>query len=135
MKATWGETSDEESKGEDGESNLALIAKSYTDSDSDSSKENEEELEIKLVPSSIYQISVAAQNEGMLLETDSLNVPSEPRQELENLGGTNLETLVGPKKGTGEETSSDPVLETKNDNLQELILRPWKHQSSHPLIK
>ncbi|MCD7465581.1 hypothetical protein HAX54_001585 [Datura stramonium] len=39
MKATWGETSDEESKGEDGEGNLALMAKSDTESDSDSSEE------------------------------------------------------------------------------------------------
>ncbi|MCD7447483.1 hypothetical protein HAX54_030349 [Datura stramonium] len=38
MKATWGETSDEESEGEDGESNLALMAKSDTDSDSESSE-------------------------------------------------------------------------------------------------
>ncbi|MCD7448965.1 hypothetical protein HAX54_047790 [Datura stramonium] len=38
MKATWGETSDEESEGEDGEGNLALMAKSDTDSDNDSSE-------------------------------------------------------------------------------------------------
>ncbi|MCE3217134.1 hypothetical protein HAX54_010521 [Datura stramonium] len=37
MKATWGETSDEESKVEDGDNeNLALMAKSDTDSESDS---------------------------------------------------------------------------------------------------
>ncbi|MCD7472049.1 hypothetical protein HAX54_012932, partial [Datura stramonium] len=53
-------------------------------------------------------VSVAAQNEGTLLETDSFNVPLEPRQELENLEGTNPDTVVGPKEGTGEETSSDP---------------------------
>ncbi|MCD7469009.1 hypothetical protein HAX54_007624 [Datura stramonium] len=32
-------------------------------------------------------------NKGTLLETDSLNVPSEPRQELENSGGTILEAV------------------------------------------
>ncbi|MCD7455700.1 hypothetical protein HAX54_029176 [Datura stramonium] len=133
MKDTWGETFDEESEREDGESNLALMAKSDTDSDKDSSEENEEELEIGLVPSSTYQVSAAAQNEGTLLETNSLNVPSEPRQELENSGGTNPVTMVVPEEGTGEETSSDPVPEIQNDNPQELILRPWKHQSSHPL--
>ncbi|MCD9641826.1 hypothetical protein HAX54_028280 [Datura stramonium] len=62
MKATWRETPDEESKGEDGESNLALMAKSDTDSDNDSS-----------------EVSVTAQKEEMLSETDSLNIPSEPR--------------------------------------------------------
>ncbi|MCD7460084.1 hypothetical protein HAX54_042817 [Datura stramonium] len=74
MKATWGETSDEESKEEeDGESNLSLMAKSDTDSDNDSS-----------------EVSAIAQNEGTLLETGSLNVPSEPRQELKNSGGQTL---------------------------------------------
>ncbi|MCD9644858.1 hypothetical protein HAX54_033371 [Datura stramonium] len=39
MKATWGETSDEESEGEDGENdNLTLMAKSGTDSDNDSTE-------------------------------------------------------------------------------------------------
>ncbi|MCD7458487.1 hypothetical protein HAX54_038374 [Datura stramonium] len=133
MKATWGESSDEESEGEDGENNLALMAKSETDSDSDSSEENEEELEIGLVPSSTYQVNATTQNEGTLVETDFLNVPSEPRQELKNSGGTNPETLVGPEEGTGEETSPNPIPKTENDNPQELILRPWKHQSSHPL--
>ncbi|MCD9637878.1 hypothetical protein HAX54_021419 [Datura stramonium] len=82
MKATWGETSDEESEGEDGESNLALMAKSDTESDSDSS-----------------EVRAATQNEGTLLETDSLNIPSELRQELKNSGGTNLETMVGLEEG------------------------------------
>ncbi|MCD7459314.1 hypothetical protein HAX54_040612 [Datura stramonium] len=40
MKATWGETSYEESEGEDGENeNLSLMAKSDTNSDSDSSEQ------------------------------------------------------------------------------------------------
>ncbi|MCD7465370.1 hypothetical protein HAX54_001179 [Datura stramonium] len=43
MKATWGETSDEESEGEYGENNLALMAKSDTDSDSDTSKNKSSE--------------------------------------------------------------------------------------------
>ncbi|MCE0480640.1 hypothetical protein HAX54_037666 [Datura stramonium] len=39
MKATWGETSDEESEVEDGDNdNLALMDKSDTDSDNDSSE-------------------------------------------------------------------------------------------------
>ncbi|MCE3052225.1 hypothetical protein HAX54_051923 [Datura stramonium] len=39
MKATWGETSGDESKGEDGDNeNLALMAKSDTNSYSDSSE-------------------------------------------------------------------------------------------------
>ncbi|MCE5165743.1 hypothetical protein HAX54_011988 [Datura stramonium] len=38
MKDTWVETSDEKSKGEDGESNLTLMAKSEKDSDNDSSE-------------------------------------------------------------------------------------------------
>ncbi|MCD7457868.1 hypothetical protein HAX54_036481 [Datura stramonium] len=116
MKATWGETSEEKSEGEDGESNLALMAKSETDSNSNSSEENEEELEIGLVPSSTNQVSAASQNEGTLLETGSLNIPSEPRQELENSRGTNPETIVGPEEGTGEETSYDPIPETQNEN-------------------
>ncbi|MCD7458035.1 hypothetical protein HAX54_036968 [Datura stramonium] len=42
MKATWGETFDEELEGEDGENdNLALMDKSNTDSDNDSSEELE----------------------------------------------------------------------------------------------
>ncbi|MCE0481706.1 hypothetical protein HAX54_039685 [Datura stramonium] len=42
MKATWGETSDEESEGEDGENdNLALMDKSDTYSDNDSSEKAE----------------------------------------------------------------------------------------------
>ncbi|MCD7470634.1 hypothetical protein HAX54_010617 [Datura stramonium] len=77
MKATWGETSDEESEVEDvDKDNLALMAKSDTDSDNDSS-----------------EVSAPAQNEGTLLETNSSNVPSEPRQELENSGGTIPETM------------------------------------------
>ncbi|MCD7461208.1 hypothetical protein HAX54_045531 [Datura stramonium] len=79
MKDIWNETYDEESKGENGESNLALMAKSDSDSDSGSSEENEEELEIGLVPSSTNQVSATIQNEGTLLETNSLNIPSEPR--------------------------------------------------------
>ncbi|MCD7463353.1 hypothetical protein HAX54_050393 [Datura stramonium] len=141
IKATWGETSDEETEEEeDGKSNVALMAKSDIDSDSDSSEislsdlqENEEELKIGLVQSSTNQGSVAAQNEGTLLEIDFLNIPSEPRKELENSGGTNPEIMVGPEEGTGEETSSDPVPKTQNDNPRELIMRIWKHQSSHPL--
>ncbi|MCD9643039.1 hypothetical protein HAX54_030143 [Datura stramonium] len=86
--------------------------------------ENEEELEIGLVPSLTNQVSATAQNEGTLLEIDSLNVPSEPRQELKNSGGTIPEIVVSSKEGTGEGTSSDPVPETQNDNPQELILRP-----------
>ncbi|MCE3049900.1 hypothetical protein HAX54_046082 [Datura stramonium] len=40
MKATWGETFDEESEGEDGENeNMTLMAKSDTNSDNDSSEE------------------------------------------------------------------------------------------------
>ncbi|MCD7465388.1 hypothetical protein HAX54_001208 [Datura stramonium] len=113
MKATWGETSDEESEGEDGESNLALMAKSDTDSDSGSS-----------------EVSVTTQKEGTLLETDSLNVPSEPRQDLENSGGTNSEKMVSSEEGTGKGTSPDLVPEAQNENPQELILSPWKHQSS-----
>ncbi|MCD7454252.1 hypothetical protein HAX54_024135 [Datura stramonium] len=77
MKSTWGETSDEESEGEDGEGNLALMTKSDTDSNNDSS-----------------EVSTPSLNEGMLLKIDSLNVPSEPRQKLENLGGTNSETML-----------------------------------------
>ncbi|MCD9639407.1 hypothetical protein HAX54_023920 [Datura stramonium] len=108
MKATWGETSDEKSEVEDGDNdNLTLMAKSDTDSDNDSS-----------------EVSAPALNEGTLLETDSSNVPSEPRQELENSGGTIPETVVSSKAGTGEGTSFDPVPETQNDNPQELVLRP-----------
>ncbi|MCD7450943.1 hypothetical protein HAX54_009089, partial [Datura stramonium] len=55
--------------------------------------ENEEELEISLVPSSTNQVSATVPNEGMILETDSLNVPSEQRQKLENLRGTIPETV------------------------------------------
>ncbi|MCD7460085.1 hypothetical protein HAX54_042818 [Datura stramonium] len=99
MKTTWAETSYEESEGEDGESNLALMAKSDTDLDSDSS-----------------EVSAATQNEGTLLEIVSLNVSSKPRQELKNSGGTNPETVVGLEEGTIEETSSDPVPEIQNDN-------------------
>ncbi|MCD7466420.1 hypothetical protein HAX54_003117 [Datura stramonium] len=78
MKATWGETSDEESEVEDGDNdNLALMTKSDTDSDNNSSEGNEDEQhEIGLVPSSAEQVSSLALNEGTLLETDSLNVPS-----------------------------------------------------------
>ncbi|MCD9640101.1 hypothetical protein HAX54_025175 [Datura stramonium] len=92
MKATWGETSDEKSEREDGEGNLALMAKSDTDSDSDSS-----------------EVSTPALNEGTFFKIDSMNIPSEPRQELKNSGGTNSETVVSSKEGTGEGTSSDPV--------------------------
>ncbi|MCD7461626.1 hypothetical protein HAX54_046698 [Datura stramonium] len=45
-------------------------------------QENEEELEIGLVSSSTKQVSGTSPNEEMILETDSLNVPSKPRQEL-----------------------------------------------------
>ncbi|MCD9644784.1 hypothetical protein HAX54_033219 [Datura stramonium] len=123
MKATWGETSDEESEVEDGDNdNLSLMAKSDTDSDSDSSEENKDEQhEIGLVPSSVEQVSAPALNEGTLLETDSSNVPSEPRQELENSGGTIPETVISLEAEIGEGTSSDPVPETQNDNPQELV--------------
>ncbi|MCD7455211.1 hypothetical protein HAX54_027423 [Datura stramonium] len=81
MKATWGETFNEESEVEGGDNdNLALMAKSDTDSDSDSSDGNEDEQhEIVLVPSLAEQVSAPTLNEGMLLEIDSSNVPSEPR--------------------------------------------------------
>ncbi|MCD9640199.1 hypothetical protein HAX54_025380 [Datura stramonium] len=52
MKATWGETSDEESEGEDGEGNPALKAKSDTDSDSDSSEKTENS-KLKAIVSSL----------------------------------------------------------------------------------
>ncbi|MCD7448507.1 hypothetical protein HAX54_043017 [Datura stramonium] len=114
MKATWGETSDEESEVEDGDNEIqALMAKSDTDSDNDS-----------------FEVSAPVLDEGTLLETDSSNVPLEPRQELENSGGTILEAVVSAEEGTGEGTSSDSVPETQNDNPKELFLRPWKHQRS-----
>ncbi|MCD7458616.1 hypothetical protein HAX54_038663 [Datura stramonium] len=163
MKATWGETSDEKSEGEDGEGNLALMAKSDTDSDNDSSELEEtvfiqktENSKLKETASSLkaelntikdkkassselsnndqglheaeivslkrelckekkinseLQVSTPTLNEGTLLETDSLNVPSEPRQELKNSGGTNFEIVVSLEEGTGDGTSSDPIPE------------------------
>ncbi|MCE0482363.1 hypothetical protein HAX54_041050, partial [Datura stramonium] len=90
---------------EDGENdNLYLMPKSDTDFSflippresnlfvETDFQENKDEHEIGLVPSSSEQISALALNEGTLLEIDSLNVPSEPRQELKNSGGTILET-------------------------------------------
>ncbi|MCE5166506.1 hypothetical protein HAX54_020944 [Datura stramonium] len=74
--------------------------------------------------SSELQVSALVLNEGTLLEINSLNVPSEPRQELENLGGTIPETVVSSEEGIEEGTSSDPVPERQNDNPQELILSP-----------
>ncbi|MCE3052188.1 hypothetical protein HAX54_051776 [Datura stramonium] len=110
IKATWGKTSNEELEGEDGETDtLTLMAKSDTDLDNDSS-----------------EVSAPSPNEETLLETNSLNVPSEPRQELENSGGTIPEAVVSSEEEIGEGTSSDPVPETQNDNPQELILSPWR---------
>ncbi|MCD7472957.1 hypothetical protein HAX54_014395 [Datura stramonium] len=57
-------------------------------------QENEDEQhEIGLVPSSTKQVSTPSLNEGTLLETDSLNVPSESRQELKISRGTIPETV------------------------------------------
>ncbi|MCD7471498.1 hypothetical protein HAX54_011973 [Datura stramonium] len=95
MKATWGETFNEESEGEDGENdNLDLMAKSDTYSDNGLSEENEDELEIGLVLFLTKQVSAPSPNEGTILKIDSLNVPSEPRQELKNSEGTIPETVV-----------------------------------------
>ncbi|MCD7463031.1 hypothetical protein HAX54_049821, partial [Datura stramonium] len=55
------------------------------------------------------------------------------RHELENSRGTNIETVVSFEKGTDEGATPDSVLETNNENSQELKLRPRKHQSSYPL--
>ncbi|MCD7459533.1 hypothetical protein HAX54_041197 [Datura stramonium] len=96
IKATRGETSNDESEGGDGENNMVLMSKNDIELDNDSSEENKVELEIGLVPSSTYQVSAAAQNEGTLLKTDSLNVPSESRKELRNSGGTNSEIVGAP---------------------------------------
>ncbi|MCD7462181.1 hypothetical protein HAX54_047944, partial [Datura stramonium] len=79
-------------------------------------QEKEDELEINLVRSSTKQVNAPAPNEGTVLETDSVNVPSEPRQELKNLGGTIPKIVVSLVEGIEEETSLDPVPETQNDN-------------------
>ncbi|MCD7465415.1 hypothetical protein HAX54_001252 [Datura stramonium] len=113
MKATWGETSNEELEGEDGENeNLALMAKSNTGLDSDPT-----------------EVSALALNEGTVLETDSVNVPLEPGKELKNSGGTIPETVVSSAEGIEERTSLNSVLETQNDSSQEFNLRPWKDQN------
>ncbi|MCE0481489.1 hypothetical protein HAX54_039264 [Datura stramonium] len=163
MKATWGETSDEESEGEDGEGNMTLMAKSDMVSTSESSEKTEnsklketvsslkDELntikdkkasrselsnndqglhEAEIVSlkkelckekkiNSELQVSTPALNEGTLLETDSLNVPSEPRKELKNSGGTNYET-VHCYSGHGPRTSlvAESLLTTLPDSCE-----------------
>ncbi|MCD7465493.1 hypothetical protein HAX54_001422 [Datura stramonium] len=98
MKATWGETYDEELEGEDGENdNMTLMARSDTNSDSNSTK-----------------VSAQALNKGTVLEIDSLNVPSGPRHELKSSGGTIPETMVSSIKRTEEKTTPDSVPETQN---------------------
>ncbi|MCD7471660.1 hypothetical protein HAX54_012254 [Datura stramonium] len=62
----------------------------------------DEQHEIRLVPSSAEQVNVLALNEGTLLETDSSNVSSKSRQELENSGGTIPEAVVRSEEGTGK---------------------------------
>ncbi|MCE3051447.1 hypothetical protein HAX54_049861 [Datura stramonium] len=91
--------------------------------DQDLQGNEDEQHEIGLVPSLAEQVSVPILNEGTLLETDSSNVPSEPRQELKNSGGTILEAVVSAEAGIEEGTSSDPIPETQNDNPQELVFR------------
>ncbi|MCD9641634.1 hypothetical protein HAX54_027949 [Datura stramonium] len=53
--------------------------------------------------------------------------------ELKNSGGTNPETVVSSEEGIDEGIMPDFVPGTNNEESQELNLRPWKHQSSHPL--
>ncbi|MCD9646832.1 hypothetical protein HAX54_037028, partial [Datura stramonium] len=103
MNATWVETSNVELEGDDVENdNLALMTRSDLDSDNDSTKislsdlktqESEDEHEIGLIQSSAEKVSAPALTEGTVMEVDSLNVPSESRQDLENSRGINPEKM------------------------------------------
>ncbi|MCD9638140.1 hypothetical protein HAX54_021874 [Datura stramonium] len=126
MKATWGETSDKKSEGEDGENdNLALMAKSDTNTDSDSTENQSGNLRGGGLPCGrCGHVSAPTLNEGIVLETESLNVLSEPGQELENSRGIIPEIVVTSAEGTEERTSLDSVLEKQNDSPQELNLMP-----------
>ncbi|MCD9561136.1 hypothetical protein HAX54_020110 [Datura stramonium] len=78
MKASWGETSNEELEGEDVENdNLTLIARSDSDSDSAFTEKSEDEHETSLIQSSTERVSALALTEGTIMENESLNVPSE----------------------------------------------------------
>ncbi|MCD9558670.1 hypothetical protein HAX54_016202 [Datura stramonium] len=101
MKATWGETSDEESEGEDGESNMTLIAKSDTDSDSDSSEQiSVEKIEILKIFSSLkYEYKFLKRE-----KIESENAIKTLNAEINNL----------------EETVS--VQKIKNSKLKEIVL-------------
>ncbi|MCD7458715.1 hypothetical protein HAX54_038970 [Datura stramonium] len=95
MKATWDETSDEESKGEEVENNnLALMTGSDSDTDEESSEESEDEREINLTQYSSEKVSAPAPTEGTIMTADSLNVPPGSGQELNNSRGTYPETVV-----------------------------------------
>ncbi|MCE3052236.1 hypothetical protein HAX54_051946, partial [Datura stramonium] len=85
--------------------------------------ENEAEHEIGLVHSSTEQVSTPALNEGTVLKTDSLNIPSKTENELKNSGGTIPETVVSSVERTEEKTSPNSVPEIQNGSSQELNLR------------
>ncbi|MCD7458792.1 hypothetical protein HAX54_039196 [Datura stramonium] len=121
MKATCGETSDEESEVEDGDNdNLALMDKSDTDSDSDSSeaKGNEDEQhEIVLVPSSAEQpsspphmpdipplASIPPPNEGILRSLPTSPSVASPGSSIE----TSPTSLSSEKGSNGSPSHSSP---------------------------
>ncbi|MCD7458790.1 hypothetical protein HAX54_039169 [Datura stramonium] len=108
MKSTSGETSDEESEGEDIENgNFALMARSY--SNSDALHESKDEHEIGIAESSTGKVSAPALTNGTVMETDSLNVPLETGQELKNSRETNPETMI--QLGTYLRAARDKVSE------------------------
>ncbi|MCE0480722.1 hypothetical protein HAX54_037814 [Datura stramonium] len=90
IKATWGETSNEESEGENIENeNLVLMARSDSDLDSDSTEESENEHEIGLTQSSTERVSAPALAEGTVMITNSLS-----KQELKYSGEQTLRQWV-----------------------------------------
>ncbi|MCD9640533.1 hypothetical protein HAX54_025887 [Datura stramonium] len=117
MKVTWGETSDEESKVEDGgNDNLALMAKSDTDSDNDSS-----EVSLSNLKSQIHNLSKRKVVKLLLSLMDECQQMSAEKMEMSKIFSNLKSDYKVLKKEKIEYENTIKTLNVVIKNLEETV--------------
>ncbi|MCD9638657.1 hypothetical protein HAX54_022779 [Datura stramonium] len=121
MKATWGETSDEESEVEDGDNeNLALMAKSDTDSDNDSSEQmSVENMEMSKILSNLKSGYNVLKKEKIESENtiETLNAEIKNLEEIVSVQKTENSKLMGTISSLKDELNTIKERKTSSSEI------------------